>query len=102
MTVDLQWRMLGSPTVSSENSDGAVVGGNTLFYGDDSANYYSSISINEIAGVLDALGISYEKDEGTAAIEPEPQPEQESEIVPEIETSAWVPRSQWKHSFVRK
>lgn len=52
----------GGPLV---NSNGDVVGVNTLFYGDDSGNYYSSIAINEITSVLDALGIVYEKADGT-------------------------------------
>lgn len=61
----------GGPLV---DSNGSVVGVNTLFYGDDSGNYYSSIAINEITSVLDALGIPYEKADGSAAVEPTPEP----------------------------
>ena len=53
----------GGPLV---DSNGAVVGVNTLTYADDAARYYSSIEINEIASVLDALGIAYEKVDSTA------------------------------------
>lgn len=48
----------GGPLV---NSDGYVIGVNTMFAGDGSNNYYYSIAIDEIAGVLDALGIVYER-----------------------------------------
>lgn len=61
----------GGPLV---DSNGAVVGVNTLTYADDAARYYSSIEINEIASVLDALGIAYEKADGVAPA-PEPTPE---------------------------
>lgn len=56
----------GGPLV---DSTGAVVGVNTLFYGDGSGNYYSSIAINEVASVLDALGIVYEKADGSKPID---------------------------------
>ena len=70
----------GGPLV---DSNGAVVGVNTLTYADDAARYYSSIEINEIASVLDALGIAYEKADG-AAVTPEPtsEPIQETEPAP--------------------
>ena len=62
----------GGPLV---DSNGAVVGVNTLTYADDAARYYSSIEINEIASVLDALGIAYEKADGSAVTaEPTPEP----------------------------
>ncbi len=48
----------GGPLV---DSNGNVIGVNTLYSDADSAsNYYYSISINEIREVLDALGIVYE------------------------------------------
>ncbi len=49
----------GGPLV---NSNGEVIGVNTMYSDQDNAsNYYYSIAINEIAEVLDALGITYEK-----------------------------------------
>lgn len=71
----------GGPLV---DSNGAVVGVNTLTYADDAARYYSSIEINEIASVLDALGIAYEKADGVApAPEPTPEPTPEPAPAPE-------------------
>ena len=71
----------GGPLV---DSNGAVVGVNTLTYADDAARYYSSIEINEIASVLDALGIAYEKADGVApAPEPTPEPTPAPEPTPE-------------------
>lgn len=67
----------GGPLV---NSNGEVVGVNTLFYGDESGTYYSSIAINEIAEVLDALGIQYTS---SNTAEPEPVPEPDPDPVPE-------------------
>lgn len=62
----------GGPLV---NSDGNVIGVNTMYNGDGAANYYYSISINEIAGVLDALGIVYEKaSAGAVAVTPTAEP----------------------------
>ena len=64
----------GGPLV---NSEGNVIGVNTMFTDlDDASNYYYSIAINEIADVLDALGITYETAESSAAAgteEPEAQ-----------------------------
>lgn len=51
----------GGPLV---DSNGAVVGVNTLFYGDEAGTYYSSIAIKEITSVLDSLGIAYETTNG--------------------------------------
>lgn len=65
----------GGPLV---DSNGAVVGVNTLFYGDESGNYYSSIAINEVASVLDALGIVYEKADSSVIVTPGPQPSGET------------------------
>lgn len=49
----------GGPLV---DSNGAVIGVNTMYTDADSANtYYYSIAINEITEVLDALGFTYEK-----------------------------------------
>ena len=76
----------GGPLV---DANGNVVGVNTLFYGDDSGTYYSSVAINEIREVLDALGVTYESadEEPIAAPEPaptpEPTPEPEPAPVPE-------------------
>lgn len=62
----------GGPLV---NSDGNVIGVNTMYNGDGAANYYYSISINEIAGVLDALGIVYEKaSASTVVVTPTAEP----------------------------
>lgn len=67
----------GGPLV---NSDGAVVGVNTLFYGDEAGNYYSSIKINEITETLNALGIVYEKADASVVT---PEPDITEEPVPE-------------------
>lgn len=72
----------GGPLV---DSTGAVVGVNTLFYGDDSGNYYSSIAINEVASTLDALGVEYTKAGETAEPSVDPEPEPVPEPVPEPE-----------------
>lgn len=57
----------GGPLV---NSNGCVVGVNTMYAGDDYGNnYYYSIAINEIRSTLDALGIVYET-EGESAPAP--------------------------------
>lgn len=73
----------GGPLV---NSNGEVIGVNTLSYSDGSGNYYSSIAINEIAGILDALGIQYEK-AGTVSVEPDPdlisEPDPDPDPIPE-------------------
>ncbi len=70
----------GGPLV---DSNGNVIGVNTLYSDADSASsYYYSISINEIREVLDALGIVY----GTAdGVDPGPDPEPEPEPDPEPE-----------------
>lgn len=61
----------GGPLV---NKAGNVVGVNrmvlTSYEGHYDSSYYYSISINEIRGILDALGIYYETDEGTTETEP--------------------------------
>ena len=62
----------GGPLV---DANGNVVGVNTLFYGDDSGTYYSSVAINEIRGVLDALGVTYESADGEPTPEPIVDPE---------------------------
>ena len=55
----------GGPLV---NSNGCVVGVNTMYAGDDYGNnYYYSIAINEIRSTLDALGIVYETEGDTPA-----------------------------------
>ncbi len=78
----------GGPLV---DSTGAVVGVNTLIYGDVTGNYYSSIAINEIASVLDALGIVYEKADGSSV--PEPQPtEPENPEEPEEPVTQDIPK----------
>lgn len=57
----------GGPLV---DSNGAVIGVNTMYTDvDNASNYYYSIAINEIAEVLDALGITYEKADGSAAVD---------------------------------
>lgn len=62
----------GGPLV---NSDGNVIGVNTMYTDvDDASNYYYSIAVNEIADVLDALGITYET---AGSAEPIPEPETE-------------------------
>lgn len=75
----------GGPLV---NSNGDVVGVNTMFTdADDASHYYYSIAINEVAEVLDALGITYEKAgsaaEETEAAEEEPEETTTEPAVPE-------------------
>lgn len=71
----------GGPLV---DANGNVVGVNTLFYGDDSGTYYSSVAINEIKEVLDALGVTYESATGEPISEPiaETAPEEAQDAVP--------------------
>lgn len=47
----------GGPLV---DSNGNVIGINTMYSGDGAANYYYSVDITEVTSVLDALGIVYE------------------------------------------
>lgn len=78
----------GGPLV---DANGNVVGVNTLFYGDDAGTYYSSVAINEIRGILDALGVTYENADGAPTPEPvvDPQPVVE-EVVEEVEPETVV------------
>ena len=72
----------GGPLV---NTNGDVIGVNTMFTNlDNASNYYYSIAINEITDVLDALGITYETADG-AAEESEPVPEEETTSEPDSE-----------------
>jgi S1-C subfamily serine protease len=84
----------GGPLV---NSNGCVVGVNTMYAGDDYGNnYYYSIAINEIKSTLDALGIVYETEDesgsssgnnGQSTIENTPAPtSSQSESEPEPTT----------------
>lgn len=71
----------GGPLV---NSNGAVVGINTLVVFDGVTTYSSSIGIDEITSVLKALGIQYEE-WGAATPEPDPTPV-EPELKPELDS----------------
>ncbi len=55
----------GGPLV---NSNGSVIGVNTMYSGDGAANYYYSVAISEITSVLDALGIIYEKEDASTPV----------------------------------
>lgn len=85
----------GGPLI---DSNGNVVGVNTMYNDTDSAStYYYSIAINEVTEVLDALGVVYEKaDEAAPALEPtpdttsEPAPGPTSEPIP-VPTSEPTP-----------
>lgn len=76
----------GGPLV---DANGAVVGINTMYNGDDSSNYYYSIAINDVRAILDALGIVYEAADGStdtpetgeAVTEPVPEETQEQETL---------------------
>lgn len=63
----------GGPLV---DSNGNVVGVNTMYNGDGSGNYFYSIAIGEIADVLSALGIVFEYADGNTAtgVTPTEQP----------------------------
>ena len=59
----------GGPLV---DSTGAVVGVNTISYGEYVPDSFGSIAIDEVASILDMLGIPYEKADPTPVIEDTP------------------------------
>lgn len=86
----------GGPLV---DSNGNVVGINTMYNGDGASNYYYSIAINDVREILDAIGVTYTstndtgdiiEEEETTEAEETPAEEEITEVEEEEEETAEV------------